>query len=66
MPRNIKQLKNLWNREKEQYRFQEIGSGVQRFVKEVLNSAEIFNLKKAELATPIENRKNEFLEEKAK
>lgn len=35
MPRDIKQLKNLWNREKEQYRFQEIGSGVQRFVKEV-------------------------------
>ena len=66
MPRDIKQLKNLWNREKEQYRFQEIGSGVQRFVKEVLNSPEIFNLKKAELATPIENRKNEFLEEKAK
>jgi len=66
MPIDIKQLKSLWNREKEQYKFQEIGSGVQRFVKEVLNSPEVFNLKKAELATSIENRKNEFLEEKAK
>ena len=66
MPKNIKQLEKLWNREKEQYRFQEIGSGVQRFVKEVLNSPEIFNIRKAELATKIENRENEFLEEKAK
>ncbi|RLC46877.1 MAG: hypothetical protein DRH57_05200, partial [Candidatus Cloacimonadota bacterium] len=61
-----KELKNLWQSEQQEYRTQEVGSGVQRFVKEVLNSPEVLNLKKGALSTPNENRINEFLEEKAK
>jgi len=66
MSKNIKELKKLWEKEKEHYRIQEIGSGSQRFVKEVLNSTDIFNLKKGDLATKDYRRKNEFIEEKAK
>ncbi len=66
MPLNIKELNKLWEKEKDKYRIQEVGSGSQRFVKEVLNSTDIFNLKKGDLATKDYRRKNEFIEEKAK
>ena len=33
MSRNIKQLRNLWEKEKEEYKTQEVGSGVQRFIR---------------------------------
>jgi len=62
----INQLKALWNREKESYTTQEIGSGVQKFVKEVLKSQEIFNLSEGRLSTDDLIRKNEFLEEKTR
>jgi hypothetical protein len=60
---NIKELKSKWNKEKEAYRTQEVGSGVQIFVKDILQSENVFALKKGLKSTPPEKRKNEFLEE---
>ncbi len=59
-------LLNLWNAEKQNYQAQEIGSGVQKFVKKVFLSPEIFDLKEGKLSTKDENRENEFLEEARK
>ncbi len=59
----VKELKNKWNKEKDAYKTQEMGSGVLMFVKDVLQSEEIFGLKKGLKSTPFEKRKNEFLEE---
>ncbi len=64
MSKTISQLKSLWNKENESYKTQEVGSGVQRFVKDVLECPDIFNLKEGELSTILENRKNEFIYEK--
>lgn len=64
MSKTIPQLKSIWNRERESYKTQEVGSGVQRFVKEVLECPSIFNLKEGTLSTPNEKRKNEFIYEK--
>jgi len=64
MSKTIPQLKSMWNREADSYRTQEVGSGVQRFVKEVLECPDIFNLKEGQLSTPLEMRKNEFIYEK--
>ncbi len=66
MSKTIPQLQTMWNKERESYKIQEVGSGVQRFVKEVLKSEEVFDLSEGELATKELLRKNEFLEEKAK
>jgi len=62
----IGQLKILWEEEKLAYQNQEVGSGVQKFVKRVLNSDEIFNLSEGKLSTNDLKRSNEFIEEKAK
>lgn len=59
----ISQLKNKWSREKEFYKIQEVGSGTQIFVKDVLHCEDLFKLKKSLKSTPPEKRKNEFLEE---
>jgi len=59
----ISQLKNKWSREKEFYKIQEVGSGTQIFVKDVLHCEDLFKLKKSLKSTPLEKRKNEFLEE---
>lgn len=64
MSKTIPQLRSMWNREADSYRTQEVGSGVQRFVKEVLECPDIFNLKEGQLSTPLEMRKNEFIYEK--
>ena len=66
MPSQIEALKNLWENEKENYKTQEIGSGVQKFVKKVLNSPILFDLKEGRLSTPDTKRRKEFLEEKTK
>jgi hypothetical protein len=63
---SIQNLKDLWKKEKSAYQTQEIGSGVQLFVKKLLQCSEIFNLREGNLSTKDENRSNEFLEEKAK
>jgi len=60
---NTRDLKAKWNKEKEAYKIQEIGSGVQIFVKDILQLEEIFALRKGLKSTPLEKRKNEFLEE---
>src|SRR3989339_257168 len=59
----VSQIKAKWNKEKEFYKNQEVGSGVQIFVKDVLQSEDIFTLRKGLKSTQIEKRKNEFLEE---
>ena len=59
----ISQLKTKWSKEKEPYKIQEVGSGVQIFVKDVFQSECIFSLKGGLKSTLLENRKNEFLEE---
>jgi hypothetical protein len=64
MSLKISVLKSKWNKEKKFYRTQEVGSGVQIFVKDVLKSEEIFNLKVGFGSTPAERRRNEFVEEK--
>ena len=64
MSNTIVQLKSMWNKEKESYKTQEVGSGVQRFVKDILECTEILDLKEGKLSTPKENRKNEFIHEK--
>jgi hypothetical protein len=58
-----KELKAKWNKEKDAYISQEVGSGSQKFVKDILKSEEIFNLKEGLKSTKQEKRKNEFLEE---
>lgn len=60
----IKELKNLWDSEKEDYRTNEVGTGVQNFVKKVLESTELFNLNEGKLKTKREKRKGEFIYEK--
>ncbi len=61
-----KSLSELWNKENTAYKTQEIGSGVQLFVKKLLQCSEILNLSEGNLSTKDENRTCEFLEEKAK
>lgn len=60
---SIQQLKQKWNKEKDSYLKKEVGDGVQKFVKDCLKSAELFNLKDGLNSTPLEKRKNEFTEE---
>lgn len=63
MIHTIQQLKQKWNKEKDSYLKKEVGDGVQKFVKDCLKSAELFNLKDGLNSTPLEKRKNEFTEE---
>ncbi len=58
-----RELKLKWNKEKEAYKIQEVGSGVQMFVKDIFQSEEIFALRKGLKSTLPEKRKKEFLEE---
>jgi len=59
----ISQLKNRWNKEKEFYKIQEVGSGTQIFVKAVLHCEDLFKLKKGLKSTPPKKRINAALEE---
>ena len=61
---SIKELKKLWQKDSDDYRRKEVGTGVQSFVKKVLESEEIFKLKEGNLSTKLINRKNEFIHEK--
>jgi len=63
---DITKLKNLWESEKKHYESTEVGSGVQKFVKEVFKSPDIFNLKEGKLSTSIDKRNYEFIEEAKK
>ncbi len=64
--KDIKQLKHLWEQEKEEYKTAEIGTGVQKFVKQVFESKELFNLVEGKLSTSDLKRQNEFLTEAKK
>lgn len=60
---SISQLKNKWKKEKKYYKSQEVGSGVQKFIKDILKCPDIFDLGEGKLSTHLQKRKNEFLEE---
>jgi len=62
----ISELKQKWKAEKDSYTIKEIGSGVQKFVKDVIKSPDLFNLKTGLQSTPLAKRRNEFLEEEVK
>lgn len=64
MTNSLQKLKFLWSEEKDHYRKVEVGTGVQSFVKKILESPDIFSLKEGKLSTKLENRKNEFIHEK--
>ena len=67
MTYSIKQLRSLWYKECESYKTHEVGSGVHRFVKAMLECPELFNLKEGKLATDSELRRSEYIhEQKAK
>lgn len=61
---SISELRTKWHRENTFYEVREIGTGVQTFVKDVLKSLDVFALKVGLNSTKLENRKDEFLEEK--
>lgn len=61
----ISELRRVWNSEKENFKSKEVGTGVQSFVKKILESEDAFNLKEGKLGTLREKRKNEFIHEKS-
>lgn len=61
---NADQIGALWATESASYRTREVGSGVQRFVRECLKCDELFDLQPGNLSTPLERRTREFIEEK--
>ena len=56
-------LKSKWNKEKKHYQTQEVGSGVHKFIRDVLECPELFNLKEGSLSKKTAERKNEFIQE---
>ncbi len=62
----ISQLKHKWGQEKDSYLKKEVGDGVQKFVKDVLKSSEVFGLKEGLNSTKLEDREYEFKEEEKK
>jgi type I restriction-modification system DNA methylase subunit len=65
MSMRIAELAALWSKEREEYRRSEVGSGVQRFVWEVLNSPDLFDLKQGLKSTSAHKRRAEFLLEQS-
>jgi len=59
----LKEIKNQWNKEKDYYKTQELGSGVHSFVRACLESEELFHIKEGSLSTKLETRKNEYIHE---
>lgn len=64
MNKTLLQLKSKWYKEKEFYKTNEVGTGVQSFVKDFLESKDILNLREGRLSTELNSRKNEFIHEK--
>jgi hypothetical protein len=60
---NKQELKIKWDKENESYKKREVGSGVQKFVKDVLKSPDYFNFEEGLNSTPLENKRKEFIEE---
>ena len=63
MSKTILQLNTMWDKENESYKIQEIGTGTHRFIRELLECPEVFNLKEGILSTEVETRKMEFVDE---
>ena len=61
----LNELELLWNKEKDYYLKSEVGSGVMRFVYDVLQCPDIFNLSEGLQSTPLSKRKKEYLLEKS-
>lgn len=59
----LRDLKHKWAEENNSYLTKEVGSGVQKFVKDALKSEDIFNLKEGLISTLLINRRDEFIEE---
>jgi len=59
----IKDIKNKWNKEKDYYKTQEVGSGVHSFVRALLESESLLSLKAGSLSTKLELRKKEYIHE---
>lgn len=57
----LSELKALWLAESEEYKLSEVGTGVQRFVWEMLKSEDFFSLAHGLKSTPDHNRTSEFL-----
>ena len=57
----LSKLKALWNAESEDYKRSEVGTGVQRFVWEMLRSEDFFRLKQGLKSTPDHKRRSEYL-----
>lgn len=60
---NIKDLKAKWDKEKDYYKNQELGSGVHSFIRACFESNELFGLKEGSLSGKLESRKNEYIHE---
>src|SRR3989344_8840745 len=56
-------LRNKWGKEKEAYKKMEVGSGVQKFVKDFLKSEDFFNLSEGTISKKLHDRCSEFTEE---
>jgi len=61
---NIREIKNIWNKEKENYKTQEVGTGVHSLIRACLESQELFSLKEGFLSRKLESRKKEYIHEK--
>ena len=59
----IKEIKNKWNKDKDYYGTQELGSGVHSFIRLCLESKELFGLKEGSLSNKSISRKNEYIHE---
>ena len=57
----LSELKALWETEREEYKRSEVGSGVQRFVWEMLKSEDFFSLSQGMKSTADNKRRVEFL-----
>jgi hypothetical protein len=57
----LSELRTLWEAEREEYKRSEVGTGVQRFVWEMLKSEDFFGLPQGLKSTPDHKRKSEFL-----
>ena len=57
----LSELKALWQAEREAYKQSEVGTGVQRFVWEMLRSDDLFGLTQGLKSTPDHKRRSEYL-----
>ncbi len=60
---SLNYLKNKWEKEKEYYQSQELGTGIHNFVRAFLEDEELFGLKEGSLSTKLEYRRNEYIHE---